>query len=124
MNATRTLLLSAALLGASICAIPINAQNLPTLPQRSVDTSYPVMTGTTTDVPSGGDFQGALDRAQYGDTIRLQAGATYSGTFTLPAKSGSGWIIIRTSAPDSSLPAQGQRITPSYASVLPKIVAT
>ncbi|HEU4520375.1 MAG TPA: carbohydrate-binding protein, partial [Thermoanaerobaculia bacterium] len=73
-------------------------------------------------VPSGGNLQGAIDSAQFGDTIVLQAGATYSGTFTLPAKSGTGWIVIRTSAPDSSLPPQGRRMTPSYASALPKIV--
>jgi trehalose-6-phosphatase len=122
MNATRTLLLSAALLGA-VCAVPTQAQNLPALPQSYVNTSYPVMTGSTINVPSGGDFQGALNQAQLGDTITLQAGATYSGNFTLSPKSGSGWIIIRTSAPDSSLPAKGNRMTPSYSSSLPKIVS-
>src|SRR4029077_7572325 len=36
---------------------------------------------------------------------------------------GTGGIIVRTSAPDSSLPAPGTRLMPSYASVMPKIVA-
>src|SRR5712691_2492579 len=122
---TKQVLLSAAMaVGFAICAGPdANGQTLPASP-RLIDTSYPVMTGTMISVPAGGDFQGALDRAQLGDTILLQAGATYSGNFTLAAKTGSGWIIVRTSAADSSLPAQGRRITPSYSSVLPKIVTT
>jgi hypothetical protein len=112
------------LIGFAAGTVPeTRGQVLPTLPQNSVDTSYPAQTGTTISVPAGGDFQGALDRAQLGDTITLQAGATYSGSFTLGAKNGNGWIVVRTSSPDSSLPAQGRRITPSYASVLPKIVA-
>lgn len=105
-------------------AFSLSAQVLPTLPQQTVNTTYPVMSGTTRSVPSGGDFQAALNQAQPGDTITLQAGATYNGSFTLPAKSGSGWIVIRTSAADSSLPTQGTRLTPSSASLLPKIVTT
>lgn len=99
-----------------------SAQILPALPAAAVDTSYPVQTGTTITVPAGGDLQGAIDGAQLGDTIVLQAGATYTGTFTLRPKSGAGWIVIRTSAPDSSLPPQGRRMTPAYAAQLPKIV--
>src|SRR5262249_39971395 len=57
------------------------------------------------------------------DVITLQAGATFAGNFTLPNKSGSGWIIIRSSAADSSLPPPGTRITPSYSSALPKIIS-
>jgi hypothetical protein len=75
--------------------------------------------GTSVSVPAGGDFQAALNHAKCGDTIRLQAGATFSGVYTFPAKScdNSHWIIIRTSAPDSSLPPEGTRITPCYAGV-------
>src|SRR6266550_8578235 len=101
----------------------INGQNLPSGPSRFVDTTYPTQTGTTIKVPAGGNFQNALDQAQLGDTITLQAGATYTGNFTLPVKSGSGWIIIRTASADSSLPAQGHRMTPSFAASLPKIVS-
>src|SRR6266480_6344717 len=98
-------------------------QTLPAGPRQLVDTTYPSMSGSTTNIGAGGDFQGALNHALLGDTITLQAGATFTGNFTLPVKSGTGWIIVRTSAPDSSLPAQGHRITPSYASSLPKIVS-
>ena len=75
--------------------------------------------GTTIAVNAGGDFQAALNSASCGDTISLQAGATFTGSFTLPAKAcdDAHWIIIRTSAPDSSLPAEGTRITPCYAGV-------
>jgi len=94
----------------------------PELPRVFINTTYTPPAGRTIAVPAGGDFQAAINQAQPGDVITLQAGATYTGNFTLPAKSGSDWIIIRTSAPDSSIPPPGTRITPAYASVLPKIV--
>jgi hypothetical protein len=82
---------------------------------------------TTIHVFAGQNFQDALDSAQPGDTIELAAGATFVGPFTLRYKVSGGtvadWITIRTSASDSSLPPAGQRITPAYASVLPKIVS-
>jgi hypothetical protein len=76
--------------------------------------------GSTTTVNAGGDLQGALNNASCGDTIALQAGATFTGgQFTLPAKAcdDQHWIIIRTSAPDASLPPEGTRMTPCYAGV-------
>ncbi|MFN0085086.1 MAG: hypothetical protein ACKVX9_06840 [Blastocatellia bacterium] len=94
----------------------------PELPRVFINTTYVAPAGRTIAVPAGGDFQAALNQAQLGETITLQAGASYTGNFTLPAKTGSGWIVIRTSAPDSSLPGPEARITPSHANVLPKIV--
>jgi hypothetical protein len=75
--------------------------------------------GRVASVPAGGDLQAALDSASCGDTIELQAGATYTGLFTLPAKNcdDSHWIILRTGAPDSALPKEGTRISPCYAGV-------
>lgn len=73
-------------------------------------------------VKRGGDFQRALDIAQPGDTIYLEAGASFKGPFTLPKKTGDAYITIRTSAPDSSLPGSDQRITPAYGGALPKLV--
>jgi len=75
----------------------------------------------TITVNAGGDLQAALNSAQPGDTILLQAGATFSGNYTLPSKSGTTYITIRSSASDSSLPVAGARITPAYASLLPKL---
>ena len=75
--------------------------------------------GSVINIKSGGDFQSALNSAQCGQTIQLQAGATFSGPYNLPAKgcNAQNWIIIRTSSPDSALPGDGQRVTPCYAGV-------
>jgi hypothetical protein len=80
--------------------------------------------GSITAVNSGGDLQSALNGANCGDTIQLQAGATFSGAFTFPGKScdDNHWIIVRTNADDSSLPAEGSRLTPCYAG-LPSLPA-
>ncbi|MBV9572732.1 MAG: hypothetical protein JOY93_01670, partial [Acidobacteriales bacterium] len=75
--------------------------------------------GRVVTLNAGGDLQSALNNAHCGDTIMLQAGATFSGTYTLPAKScdDNHWIIVRTSASDSQLPAEGTRLTPCYSGV-------
>lgn len=75
--------------------------------------------GKIIPVAAGGDFQSALNSASCGDTITLQAGATFGGVFYFPKKScDSGhWIIVRTSAPDSSIPAENTRMTPCYAGI-------
>jgi len=77
--------------------------------------------GGVINVPAGGDLQAAINSAQPGDTILVQAGATFTGNFVLPVKSGASMITIRTSAPDSALPNATTRIDPSYAPVLPKL---
>ena len=59
------------------------------------------------------DLQAAIDAAAYGDTILLRAGQTLIGHYTLRVKSGSGVIIIRSDAPDSSLPPAGTRLVPA-----------
>src|SRR5690606_12855610 len=53
------------------------------------------------------------------------AGSTYTGKFTLPAKSNPNnkWIVIRTSNLNA-LPAPGVRVSPSDASNMPKIITT
>ena len=84
--------------------------------------------GNTTTIRAGGNLQQAIDRAQPGDTLLLEAGASFTGTYTLPAKpvgnaSGANWITIRTSAPDSALPPAGTRITPAHAHLLPKLLS-
>jgi len=82
------------------------------------------VSGATIYVKSGGNFQTALDRAKSGDTILLQAGATFSGPFYLPNKTGSEFITIRSSVPDSQLPPGDTRIDPKkYASVFPKLIS-
>jgi hypothetical protein len=87
-----------------------------TVPSAMSDTPAP---GSTIIVNAGGDLQAALNNARCGDVISLQEGATFSGMFTVPAKNcdTNHWIIVRTSASDSLLPAEGQRATPCYAGV-------
>ena len=88
-----------------------------TVASSMADTPAP---GQVISVDAGGDLQAALNSAQCGDTIKLQAGATFTGTFRFPAVGcdANHWIIVRTSAPDSSLPAEGHRLTPCYAGVM------
>jgi hypothetical protein len=93
------------------------------LPRFYIDTSYVSPVGKTIVVASGGNFQAALVAARPGDVITLAAGATYRGPFTLPNKPDPGWITVRTSAPDSSLPPSGTRVTPAHAPFMPKLVA-
>lgn len=82
----------------------------------------PEIKGTQIYVRKGQSFQRALNRAKPGDTILLEAGTTFKGSFELPRKGGNDFITIRTSAPDSKLPAVDKRIEPTrYAPVLPKL---
>jgi hypothetical protein len=73
-------------------------------------------------VRKGDDLQAALNEARPGDTLVLEAGATFIGTFTLPAKAGDGVITVQTAAVES-LPGQGTRVGPGDAVLMPKIVA-
>ena len=75
--------------------------------------------GKTWPVTTADGFQSALKSAACGDTISLAAGSTLAGSWTFPAKTcdDQHWIIIRTSAPDASLPPEGTRLTPCYAGV-------
>ena len=75
----------------------------------------------TITVNAGGDLQGAINAAKPGDTIVLQAGAVFTGNYELPVKGGTSYITIRSSAPDSSLPADGTRIAPAYSASLAKV---
>jgi hypothetical protein len=79
-------------------------------------------------VRAGGDLQAAVNGARFGDTIILEAGATYNGPLILPFKGpGTGgdadYITIRTSDL-SGVPAEGVRVRPElHARAMPKILA-
>src|SRR5499426_3902836 len=95
------------------------AADEPEPPRVYLDTSYTAPKGRSIEVKAGGDFQAALNQAKPGDAITLEAGATFTGNFTLPNKSGSGqseWIVVRSSAADSSLPPPALITTASSAS--------
>lgn len=114
----------------NICA---QAPALPTLPQKTVSLTLPTQ-GTSTcptlttgsncirNVPAGNatSFQNAINAATCGDTIVLAAGSTYSGNFTIPSTSCSGWIEIISSA-QASLPPSGNRVGPTNAANMPRI---
>jgi hypothetical protein len=98
------------------------AATLPTAP-KTFDTTYAAPPGATLTVGTGGNLQAALDKAQLGDTIVVQAGATFTGPFKLPNKAaGSGWIYV-VSSNLSQLPPAGTRVSPANASNMPKILA-
>src|SRR5262245_21815248 len=79
--------------------------------------------GATVTVQSGDNLQTALNAAQPGDTLMLEAGATFVGNFVLPVKNGTADIIVRSAAPDAALPGPTVRMTPAYAALLPEILS-
>jgi len=70
-------------------------------------------------VPAGGNLQAAINSAVPGDTIVLDAGATYTGPFTLPAKSGDSYITIQS----SRISEITGRVSPSQSGLLAKLRA-
>jgi hypothetical protein len=112
---------SAPVVAPSPASVPVP----PTLPQAKVDLTMPIQSGTVRNVEAGNAaaFQAAINAATCGDTIVLAAGSTYSGSFTIPNKTCSGWILIQSSALES-LHAAGTRVGPSNAANMAKIVTT
>jgi hypothetical protein len=118
---------AACVLVFSLCAVDLVAADLSTfdgpaeLPRAFVksalaDTLAP---GRVRPVKESDNLQDAIDSAGCGDTLTLPAGAVFQGRFRFPDKpcDDSHWIILRTSAPDESLPPEGIRLTPCYAGV-------
>ena len=88
---------------------------------RAATTALSATATRLVSVPAGASLQAAVNAALPGDTLVLQAGATYAGPVMLPVKSGTGWVTITTSA-QASLPAG--RVTPAHAALMPKISST
>jgi hypothetical protein len=61
----------------------------PELPRVFIDTAYIHPTGRTISVGAGGDFEAAPNAANPATSSPLTAGASFTGPFTLPVKSGS-----------------------------------
>lgn len=89
------------------------------LPRIFLDTRMVSPTGKVIYVAAGGNLQTAINGAVRGDVIELAPGAVFTGNYVLPAKSGSGWVTIRTR---TTLPPEGTRVTASSASSFAKIV--
>jgi hypothetical protein len=97
----------------------------PTLPLSTVDVSWRAPTGKSIAVHAGDNLQNALNAAQRGDEIVIDANATFTGSFVLPAKPGTaanGWITVRTTAL-AQLPPLGQRLGTQHAGLMPKLIA-
>lgn len=73
--------------------------------------------GATLVVPAGGDLQAAINTAAAGDTILLEAGATYQGPFTLTPKSGDSFITIQSSRVSEIT----GRVSPSQSDLLARL---
>jgi hypothetical protein len=108
-------------------ALPVYAQgSVPELPRVYVDTSMPSQSGTVRLVnstncndPSTG-LQAQLNAAQRGDIIEIPANLTCIGSYDFPVKSGTGWIVIRTSRYAEL--TEGKRVNPSQSQLMPKIL--
>jgi hypothetical protein len=70
-------------------------------------------------VPAGGNLQAAINKANSGDIIELQAGATYT-EITLPKKNSADFVTIQTSAV-KQLP-EDQRVSPKQSKLMAKII--
>jgi hypothetical protein len=102
--------------GSGVTATPA------TLPQSVPDLRGVPGSSREIRVGPGDDLQAALDNAQLGDAILLTPGGSYTGNYILRDKGGwnscPAWITIRT---EGSIPAPGQRVTPSSAANFAKI---
>src|SRR5262245_23587715 len=119
----------AALSGAGVIESASNQTRPATLapgepepPRVVLDTTYVAPAGKTINVIAGGSVQAAIDQARPGDVIKLKAGETFTGNFTLPNKNGSDWVVIRSSAADADLPPPGTRVTPANSALMPKLI--
>jgi hypothetical protein len=92
-------------------------------PRESVDTALVPSSGRTIRLHEGDDLQDAIDMAQLGDTIVLDAGVVFKGPFILPKKTGAGWLTIRTSTPDKAFIPPGTRVSPAHAPLMPKLIS-
>ena len=70
----------------------------------------------TVRVPAGADLQAALNAAQPGMTLVLDAGARYVGNFLLPPRSRTGADIVITSS--ANVPPSGTRVNAALVNAL------
>jgi hypothetical protein len=77
--------------------------------------------GGTIRVGANSDLQRAIERAQPGDVIVVDANAVYTGPFTLPNKPGSSYITIQSSRV-AELP-EGVRVGPQQSTLFAKLVS-
>ena len=123
MPTPRAFTLGALLVLIASAASPAEGPAVAQQPSAVVDTAAVEPSGRTIAVPGDGDLQAALDAARPGDVVTLEPGGVYRGSFTLPKKSGSGWIVVRTRGDAATAPA-GTRVDPGQARTLAQLVAS
>ena len=74
---------------------------------------------TTITVKAGGDLQRALNTAQPGDEVVLEAGSSFVGNFVLPVKAGASFVTVRSSRAGEL--AEGRRVTPADAARMARV---
>ena len=83
------------------------------LPRNVPPIPAPPPCATTVRVLAGTDLQAAINAATPGTCLLLPPGATWVGNVTLPAKSGTGYVTLRTDVPRGTT-----RVTPTEAATL------
>jgi hypothetical protein len=116
---TRTLILLITVVGTARIACGYNAPQMPET--FSTPFSLP-QGGEEYYVAEGDDLQAVIDAAALGDTIVLDARATFVGNFKLPIKAGEGWVYIISS--ELNYLPEGSRVQPADAIHMPKIIPT
>ena len=109
---------NSSVLSVSLLAILVAGAGI-ALVQRARRVSPPQRNGSILKLDRNGDLQAAIDQAQPGDTIVLEAGAAYEGPITLPVKTGSSFITIQSSRA-GDLP-EGVRVSPSQSALFAKL---
>ena len=105
------------------CVLPPDLPDFIELPHAYVDTTLPIQTGTEITVQAGESIQDAIDSAQPGDTILLEAGASWTEEVHLTDKGETDeWIVIRSSNLEA-LPDEGVRATPEDAAQMAEILS-
>lgn len=108
--------------------MPVTSPTLPNLAALSPINAADIITGSSITVGVGKDFtnlQAALDHVvtlsqNANHELVLTAGESFVGNFVLPAKTGSGWVTIRTSNL-AQIPSRGTRIVESDSAFMPKV---
>jgi hypothetical protein len=111
-----------ALLVVSVAAVA--QKPIAELPRVYIDSTWNLPTGGTTwAAHTSAQLTSALGSAQPGDVIVLDAGATYTGNFQVPAKSNPNhkWIYVVSSKLQSLAP--GIRVSPANAENMPLLVS-
>ncbi len=102
----------------------------PPIPPNSawIPSGPPVINGNTYTVTSNcSNLQSSLNTAaalndSLNHQVLIPAGASCTGNWSLPNRVGTGWIVIRSAAPDTALPPTGVRTSLNWAGAMPTLM--